>query len=563
MTVPAGARSRASPQARTRVEDLTRLVHTVRYLKIEQVAARVSKHLPRGVPASSATPPRRVAMGTWATPVERPRSLFPEGRVRFLNEDGYVRTAADWNASARPKLWLYNLHYHDDLSGAFDGAHVAAQLEFIHRWIGENPTGQGNGWEPYPVSLRLVNWIKWTLAGGPITPAMLDSLAMQTRWLARRVEWHLLGNHVLANAKALLFAGLFFSGPEADAWLRQGLAIFAREWPEQILSDGGHFELSPMYHTIILEDALDVWNVARTYGIERDPTVAMLPAMTTRMRRWLTAMTHPDGDFAFFNDGAFGIAAKPGDIEGYALRLGLSEASVLRPGWHHLAASGYVRIDHGPVVLLCDIAAVGPTYIPGHAHADTLSFELSLAGRRVIVNGGTSTYAPGADRAAQRATRAHNTVEVDAKNSSDVWAQFRVGERACVRDVAVGIAPDGAMRVTATHDGYRRQFRGPLHRRTWRIDETGLTITDELIGGRGPEVACARIHVHPDHRVTAGPDTRVAAIDLGGQRLAIDATSDLSLVGSHWHPEFGCALPRSTLEATFTSSTLSMQFRWS
>ena len=44
---------------------------------------------------------------------------------------------------------------------------------------------------------------------------------------------------------------------------------------------------------------------------------------------------------------------------------------------------------------LLDVARVGPDYLPGHAHADTLSFELSLYDRRTIVNCGISQYANG------------------------------------------------------------------------------------------------------------------------------------------------------------------------
>ena len=40
---------------------------------------------------------------------------------------------------------------------------------------------------------------------------------------------------------------------------------YARELPEQILADGGHFELSPMYHALVLEDLLDLVNIARRY----------------------------------------------------------------------------------------------------------------------------------------------------------------------------------------------------------------------------------------------------------------------------------------------------------
>ena len=65
---------------------------------------------------------------------------------------------------------------------------------------------------------------------------------------------------------------------------------------------------------------------------------------------------------------------------------------------------------------------MGPDYIPGHAHADTLSFELSIGAQRVFVNSGTSEYGLSPKRLNQRKTAAHNTVEVDGKDSSQVWS---------------------------------------------------------------------------------------------------------------------------------------------
>src|SRR6185436_7069489 len=95
-------------------------------------------------------------------------------------------------------------------------------------------------------------------------------------------------------------------------------------------------------------------------------------------------------------------------------------------GIAQLEPSGYVRIQRDPVLVIFDAAPVGPDYLPGHAHADTLSFELSWGDRRVITNSGTSTYSVGPRRAWERSTAAHNTVEIDDENSSEVWGGFRV-----------------------------------------------------------------------------------------------------------------------------------------
>src|SRR5207237_10587114 len=93
------------------------------------------------------------------------------------------------------------------------------------------------------------------------------------------------------------------------------------------------------------------------------------------------------------------------------------------------------RIARGDAVVIIDAGSVGPSYQPGHAHAGTLSFELSLRGARVIVNSGTSTYEAGVMREFQRSTAAHNTVSYRSQCSSETGASVRVGRRASVREI--------------------------------------------------------------------------------------------------------------------------------
>jgi uncharacterized heparinase superfamily protein len=482
--------------------------------------------------------------------------------VQFLNEGGEIAGAAQWNDSGKPKLWLYNLHYFDDLGAPADAERRSLQRELVARWIAENPPGKGNGWEPYPVSLRIGNWIKWALAGESLEPEWLDSLAMQTRWLADHVEWHLLGNHVLANAKALVLAGLFFDGSEAEGWLRAGLSIYASELPEQILADGAHFELSPMYHAIILEDLLDLINAAQAYGKAEGQLFSDLPQITIRMRLWLAAMTHPDGGLSFFNDAAFGIAASRANLEAYAARLGLAPVAEPGEGLHRLAASGYVRVNCGQMAAILDLAAIGPDYIPGHGHADTLSFELSLGIERIVVNGGTSTYEPGPLRETERATAAHSTVEVGGQSSSEVWSSFRVARRARVRDAGIDIS-GSTVTMRASHDGYRRLSGRPLHRREWRFNGPALTIIDTVECGPGLP-ALARLHLAKGVAAEAdgaGRDGRLATA--GGRSLRWTASNAARIEPAEWSAEFGRRTPAQTLVASLEAGTLSMTLDWS
>ncbi|HEX4199624.1 MAG TPA: alginate lyase family protein [Caulobacteraceae bacterium] len=540
--------------------DGLRLLRTVRHLKPIQVFGRLVEPLPRPAPAPAPAPGRRSLARPWAPPAERAPSLVGPARLRLLNEEHEVAAAAAWNDPRRSRLWLYNLHYFDMLASRANAEQSAWARALVERWIVENPPGQGAGWEPYPVSLRMVNWIKWALAGQPFEPSWLDSLAVQARWLERRIEWRLLGNHLIANAKALAFAGLFFDGPEAERWRRKGLGLMRRQLGEQVLADGGHFERSPMYHAIVLEDLLDLINLVRATGCETLVDLAGWTATAAAMRRWLAVMTHPDGEIGFFNDAAFGVAARPAALRAYAGRLGLCAAEDAPAPLETLPESGYVRMSAGDATALLDIAPIGPDHLPGHAHADTLSFELSLGEERVIVNGGVSAYGEDARRQTERSTASHSTVEIGGENSSEVWAGFRVGRRARPRDVQVrGGAP---LEVAAAHDGYRGLPGAPLHRRRWRMQAGGLAVSDTIEAGDAP-AGWARYHLAPGVEVAADAEGRQGVLlTPGGRRIRWRASGRACAQPSEWRPEFGVRLPTVQLAAPVGPGGLDVVFEW-
>jgi uncharacterized heparinase superfamily protein len=473
---------------------LGRLWRTVRWLRPIQVLGRVRFRLQRPRPDPRPAPSRREITGPWATPAAREPSLIPPTRLRFLGEE-HDLDRVGWDDPRLTLLWRYNQHYFDDLVALDTPSRRADQRALLARWLAENPPGRGTAYAPYPVSLRIVNWVKWFVGGVEPEPAWIDSLALQTRWLTRRLEWHLLGNHLFVNAKALVFAGLFFEGPEADTWLAAGLRILARQLPEQILPDGGQFERSPMYHALALEDLLDLLNVIAALAPVCSPARALEPGLRERcttMLHWLRCMMHPGGALARFNDCAEGIAPACAELERYAAALGIDSPHP-PPGDAVVALqpSGYLRVQRGPAVALLDAAPVGPDYLPGHAHADTLSFELSIDGRELIVNRGTSVYGYGPRRAIERGTAAHSTVQIGDENSSEVWSGFRVGRRARPGPVAVE-----GWTMTASHDGYEHLPGRPRHERRWHFDSRSLRIEDRLTP-RAAEPAIARFHLAP------------------------------------------------------------------
>jgi uncharacterized heparinase superfamily protein len=524
--------------------------NTLRHLRFAQIAARLRRHVSVPLPEVRPAPALRERACSWTACVDRPRSWISADRFRFLNSEHDVKTASDWNAAGREKLWLYNLHYFDFLLARESDAFTAAKTQLIERWIRENPIGSGNGWEPYPTSLRIVNWIKWSLRGNRLSASAIESLAAQCRYLERRLERHLGANHLFANAKALIFAGCFFGSAVGEHWRTSGVDLLDRELSEQILPDGGHFELSPMYHSIMLEDLLDLLNLAGTYehafGTRTPPLLIHLPELIARMFQWLAAMSHPDGDIAFFNDAAFGIAPSFSDLEKYATRLGISP-KVCCEDVSTLSDSGYVAVRKGPATLIFDAASVGPDYNPGHAHADTLSFELSWGRNRVICNSGTSTYEAGPQRSWERSTAAHNAVAIDGENSSEVWAAFRVARRAHPTGLHVQSSA-GDVAVTCAHDGYRRLRGSPVHRRTITIDAGRVAWRDE-VDGRGKAEVTGFIPLHPNIAVERD-SAHVWNLRLpSGEWLVLTIPTQVQcsdIVGSY-APEFGRVLTRPVI----------------
>jgi uncharacterized heparinase superfamily protein len=534
-------------------------LHTIRHLRASQIYWRLRHRLIRSTPDLAPPPAWRRPAVTWVEGCRGPRVLTATGEFHALGETHPVNGRDAWNDARRSDLWLYNLHYFDDLNAVDAAARGTQQSEFVARWIAENPPAIGTGWRPYPLSRRIINWIRWKLAdpGRTLPPGFDASLAVQARWLAAHLERHIGGNHLLANAKALVFAGLVFEGGEADGWFELGQSILLRELDEQVLPDGGHYELSPLYHAAVLEDLLDTANVLRVFS---RPVPEPLVAAISRMLPWLRRMAHPDGEIAFFNDAAIGIAPVPAALTDYARRLrfaatpGSGSMVVLRD-------SGYVRAELGAAVLLCDVGAVGPDHLPGHAHADTLSFELSLGGERFAVNTGTSVYGNGPERQRQRGTAAHNTVSVEDADSSEVWGGFRVARRARATLLEARESPDG-IRVAASHDGYRRLRAHGEHRRKWHLQSGGLVVADE-IGGTFDK-ATARLYFHPgvELRETGGGviDMRRGAVRA---MLSFEGARHVRVLEASWHPRFGQSVPNLLVEADFAGARMLTHFSWS
>ncbi len=531
-----------------RVAKLRRYYQTVRTLRWQQISNRIRRRL---------LPPRvRVVSGAklrvvenWLPPISKARHLTEDGRLTIFGVSRDAWTQALWRNGSVPALWLYHAHYCDDV--ASDEVTNDEKQRLVSAWIEGNQTREGPGWDAYPISRRIVNWLKYYLQGGELNQDAIDSVATQVDYLSRNLEFHLLGNHLLANLKTLIFAGLVLDTPAADKWLAMGQQLLKEQLAEQILPDGGHHELSPMYHAVVLEDLLDLVNLSTgvSPGLRTD-----LEPLCASMLGWLSTMTHPDGGIALFNDAALNGCVSTATLYDYAKRLGIPAVrSEQEEGQldriQDLPQSGYVRIDRGSAALFADIAPIGPAHIPGHAHADTLSFELSVEGHRVVVNSGTSTYQNNAERHRQRSTGAHNTVVIDGKNSSDVWSTFRVGQRAAVQNRRV-VEDPASYAASGRHDGFLKSA-GVMHSRSFEVSDSELIIRDTLTGSGKHEIEWP-LHLHPEIGVTesgAGLFTLKIPSSKSLVVVRFDERLQAQQLESTYHPGFGQNVTSTKLTA--------------
>lgn len=457
-------------------------------------------------------------------------SGLAEGRFRHLNFEralGIDPVAWPLGDPGQERLWVVTLHYHEWAPALASERPELLELllrDWIRRCAPECAGALPLAWNSYAIATRIPNWIRaWQRGaiGAGFKSEFLRSLWRQAAFLAANLEWDLRANHLLRDAVGLAWAGRFFAH---TAWQRTACDLAASQAQEQLLPDGLHFELSPMYHDHALRDFEQLAVLL--------PEALELPAAVRRMRAAVPWLRHPDGGIALLNDAS--LAPHPPHAQP-APRLEAAENS--SPFFYFRDQLVCWRGD--PWCLFFDVGAIGPDCQPGHAHADSLSLEASFGGARLFVDPGTYGYDQDERRRYDRSTGSHNTVCVDGQDSSEVWQIFRVGRRARPLDPRASFGA-GALSASGSHDGYDHLPGKPRHSRAVELQGARLCVRDR-VGGGGR------------HRVEGGwllaPELCVAAA-AGGFRLEtrfdrlrvrVEGPPELALSVEtrNYHPEFG------------------------
>jgi hypothetical protein len=436
-------------------------------------------------------------------------------------------------------------------------------------WIEQNPLGRGPHWaSPMDAAIRAANWCVATMLFAPAAEIaakfwerMLANLHSTGLFVERHLEWHPVyrGNHYVSNGVGLVYLGTLFRGTRAgERWLRTGARIVTGELLRQVHEDGVSFEASLAYHRLVTEffgyaGELLRLNLPQSWGAAHE-------ARLRAMYHFIAAYLPESGEAPMLGDADDGrlhavCAEALREPRRHALGLPAGYWPEAAPVSERFPRGGFYILRHGHDHAVVRCGPVGLNGAGSHDHNDQLSFELVVAGRRVVADSGTYAYTRDLEaRYAFRATAAHSTVQLggEEQNPIRVNRPWRVlADRTRAVCTAWEITPE-RLRFAGCHSGYaHRGSRAVVHRLiTADVVGSAWTIADR-VEGSGSEAVEWRLHLAemiPELRVRAGSCQAVLS---GEPAISIQVTippgMKAELVSSEMSEQYGEKRERSCI----------------
>jgi len=434
------------------------------------------------------------------------------GVTRPLAPAGWADTSGHevMRAAAHGFTWLRDLR-----ALGTDGARTRARA-LVADWMA-TPGLERLAARPDVTGARITAWLAHydffaASADDAFRAKLMARLLADARNLAASLPADELDARALTALKGLIAAAVAL--PEHAGFLTRALRHLPQEIARQILPDGCHAERSPAAQLSALQDLTEIRTLLQ--GAQTQAPAALATAIE-RMAPALRALRHGDGGLVLFNGAQEENPVLIDLVLTQAGRGGRAPAGLTEGGFHRLQA--------GRSVLVIDGGPPPPPGIDRLAHAGTLSMELSIGRERLIVNCGSMLAPEGEWRDALRATAAHSTLVIADTNSSELKPKG-LGRHPETVEVERQEA-NGAHRLEATHDGYRR-VNGALHRRCLYVAESGEDIRGEdAVEASSPLPYVVRFHLHPQVVPTLQPDGETVVL-----RLASGTTWRFRAVGA-------------------------------
>ena len=397
-------------------------------------------------------------------------------------------------------------------------------------WMTRNQPSRGINWaSSLEVALRSVAWL-WAAhlarAAGEDRQDLWSEVARSLRAHGRHLERYLSAyfspnTHLTGEALGLLYLGCRLEEtPTTLRWRMLGWRILGEQLERQVHPDGVYFEQTTWYQRYTVDFYLHALLLAAEFDL---PVPTGFRDRAARATDVLLHLMRPDGTTPLLGDDDGGrlCALDPAPADDFRNTLALAAVVLDRPDycfgagapWSSLVwllgpaglasfegqspapppaqsrgfpDGGYYALRDGwsaeSNLMVVDAGPHG-SLAAGHAHADALSFDLTLAGVPILVDPGTVSYI-GEERERFRSTGVHNTATVDGVSSSEPEGMFRWSRwaRTSVESWFTCSWIDG---LTAWHDGYTRLPDPLVHQRTVLFLKDSYWLVVDRFSARG------------------------------------------------------------------------------
>jgi len=392
-------------------------------------------------------------------------------------------------------------------------------------WLDQCPYPQGVHWaSSLELAVRLLNWCAaWQLLAGEIDgdwrQRWLNAVYKHCHFICGHLSRHSsANNHLLGEYTGLYLASLQWPcWPESARWRAIAERGLREQGKEQNWEDGVNKEQAIYYHHEVMDMMLLCQLAAKANGSTFPPEWL---ARLERMAEFLAALMDVGGNVPMIGDAddARMLRLDTQSVPPYrsllasaALLFGRSDFKAkacalddrnrwlfsdadarwaalptLLPGLEEsprlaFPQGGYYLLgkDFGTpheVRIVVDCGPLGYLSLAAHGHADALALTLSMGGEEILIDPGTYAYHTQREwRDYFRSTAAHNTVQIDGLDQSQIGGNFMWLHKAR----AVRIAHDPAQFFEGKQDGYMRLRDPVMHSRVIRFDSKRNTVNIE------------------------------------------------------------------------------------
>lgn len=477
----------------------------------------------------------------------------------FLNHKIDFGEQINWSLSeneSKSRLWSFHLHYFDylvDIAKLYIIKSDKKYYQYIKKtllhWNSHNSLKDKNfdyaAWSRYVVSCRLISLIRVyallknsNLSDKPFFIFLRKLIIKHVLYLKDNLELDILGNHIIKNYKALVFASILFDDKELHFLTEK---IYKKYISNQFTSKSGmHKEFSPMYSSIVLEDLLDIYNLNRDKKLEH---------VISKLLHCIDCLNENDKLF-YFNDCVDSFAKPFSYLKTFANKLGISYEKIKKindlDGLIVFSSCEKNNIKFG-------INCANIPIQDGHYHCSNLSLELFYKNLKFLTNSGVLGYSNNLNRNSFRSTSYHNTLQFGTFEQSQIWALFRVGKRAKSSYV---ISNDDTrnllLRSNVVH------YNGIVHKRTVELDNMNykLNILDQVNSDK--DTSCVYYHIHPKCIIKKLSKNSLEISRENG-KIRLNINEDFEIIETPFAEEFGKKQNQKTIFIRKSSSCKSIK----